>query len=96
MYGLAFLPATLAEWNALDTGIKTQLKKALEKRLKNPGSRERKTPRRFTRVLQNQITEVWTSPHLHNLKCSVGTAEGLVESRICCRPLLPESILEIT
>jgi mRNA interferase RelE/StbE len=36
MCGLAFLPAALAEWNALGTGIKTQLKKALEKRLKNP------------------------------------------------------------
>jgi mRNA interferase RelE/StbE len=36
MYGLAFLPEALAEWNALDKGVKTQLKKALEKRLKNP------------------------------------------------------------
>jgi mRNA-degrading endonuclease RelE of RelBE toxin-antitoxin system len=53
MYGLAFLPAALAEWNALDTGIKTQLKKALGTRLNKSGRQERKTPRRFTRVLQN-------------------------------------------
>lgn len=36
MYGLAFLPEALTEWNVLDKGVRTQFKKALEKRLKNP------------------------------------------------------------
>ncbi len=36
MYGLAFLPEALAEWNALDKGVRTQFKKVLEKRLSGP------------------------------------------------------------
>ncbi|OIQ83579.1 mRNA interferase RelE [mine drainage metagenome] len=36
MHGLAFLPEALAEWNALDKGVRSQFRKALEKRLKSP------------------------------------------------------------
>ncbi len=36
MYGLAFLPEALKEWNALDKGVRAQFKKVLEKRLQNP------------------------------------------------------------
>ncbi len=35
-YKLKFLPVALKEWNKLDTGIKNELKKKLEKRLVNP------------------------------------------------------------
>jgi mRNA interferase RelE/StbE len=36
MYRLPFLPEALAEWQGLDKGVRTQLKRALERRLHTP------------------------------------------------------------
>ena len=35
-YSLKFLPVALKEWKKLDSGIRNEFKKKLEKRLKNP------------------------------------------------------------
>jgi mRNA interferase RelE/StbE len=36
IYKLKFIPSAEKEWNKLDNSVKQQLKKTLEKRLKNP------------------------------------------------------------
>ncbi len=36
IYNLKFLPVALKEWKKLDSGIKNEFKKKLEKRLLNP------------------------------------------------------------
>lgn len=53
-YQLAFKPAALAEWNALDGSVKELFRSVLKKRLGSPHFAGQSAQGRLKRLLQNQ------------------------------------------